>query len=45
MQLSKSANFAASGHQLIVLHAEKEESSKVSIMAAMDCQHRELSLK
>lgn len=45
MQLSRSAIFAASGHQLIVLHAEKEESSKVSIMAPMDFQHRELSLK
>ena len=45
MKLSRSANFAASGHQLIALHAEKEESSKVSIMAAMDCQQGELSLK
>jgi hypothetical protein len=44
MKLSRSANFAASGHQPTALHAGKEES-KVSIMEAMDNRHKALSHK
>jgi hypothetical protein len=44
MKRSRSANFAVSGRQLIALHAEKEES-KVSTMAAVECQLKALSLK
>jgi hypothetical protein len=44
MKRSRSANFAASGHQLIALHAGKGES-KVSIMVAATLEYLALSRK